>query len=138
MLSTLKTIFTGKKELFEGLAIHAKDYKWETYPVIHLDLANCDSRTPEELQAYLEHLLKTSADGFHRVPVAASAAAGGDPAIRALPKPLGIAPVDIAAGFGNQGVSSLGDMAVDITDVQRVVVGVGPVTALVHVDYRFL
>ena len=62
LLSTLEAIFTGKKELFEGLAIHDKDYKWETYPVIHLDLTNCDSRTPEELHAYLEHLLKASAD----------------------------------------------------------------------------
>ncbi|MBP5637850.1 MAG: AAA family ATPase, partial [Victivallales bacterium] len=62
LLSTLEAIFTGKKELFKGLAIHGKDYKWEMYPVIHLDLANCDSRTPEELHAYLEHLLKASAD----------------------------------------------------------------------------
>ena len=58
--------------------------------------------------------------------------------IRALPKPLGKAPVDIAAGSGNQGVDCLGDMAVDIADVQRVVVGVGPVLALVHVDCQFL
>ncbi len=64
LLSTLEAIFTGRRNLFDGLAIHDKDYKWEKYPVIHLDLANCDSRTPEELQTYLEHLLHASADAL--------------------------------------------------------------------------
>ena len=62
LISTLEAIFQGKKELFQGLAINDKSYNWKTYPVIHFDFANCDSRTPEELQAYLEHLLKVSAE----------------------------------------------------------------------------
>ena len=64
LLSTLKAVFQGKRELFKGLAIYDKPYEWKPYPVIHLDMANCDSRTPEELQAYLEHLLKVSAEGL--------------------------------------------------------------------------
>ena len=37
-VSTLKAIFEGRKELFDGLAISKKEYDWKPYPVIHLDL----------------------------------------------------------------------------------------------------
>ena len=39
LISTLRAIFEGKKELFEGLAISDKqDFTWEEHPVLHLDL----------------------------------------------------------------------------------------------------
>ena len=39
LISTLRAIFEGKKELFEGLAIADKqDLTWEKHPVLHLDL----------------------------------------------------------------------------------------------------
>ena len=39
LLSTIKAIFEGKRELFDGLAIAAKpDITWEKHPVLHLDL----------------------------------------------------------------------------------------------------
>lgn len=39
LISTLRAIFEGKKELFEGLAISDKqDFTWEKHPVLHLDL----------------------------------------------------------------------------------------------------
>lgn len=37
MLTTLKAYFEGKKELFEGLYIAAKEQDWTVYPVIHID-----------------------------------------------------------------------------------------------------
>ena len=37
-VSTLKAIFEGRRELFDGLAISKKEYDWRPYPVIHLDL----------------------------------------------------------------------------------------------------
>ena len=46
-LSTLKAVFEGKKELFKNLAIYDKQYDWNTYPVIHLEMANCDIQTPD-------------------------------------------------------------------------------------------
>ena len=52
-LSTLKAIFQGKKELFQGLALESKPYDWKTYPVIHLDLGNCDASDAEHLKQYL-------------------------------------------------------------------------------------
>jgi len=36
---TLHALFRGKKELFEGLAISKTDWKWEDFPVIHLDMS---------------------------------------------------------------------------------------------------
>ena len=37
MLSTLKYIFQGKRELFKGLVIDKLDYDWKTYPIISFD-----------------------------------------------------------------------------------------------------
>ena len=63
-LSTLKAVFEGKKELFKGLALYGKQYDWKTHPVIHLDMANCDIQTPEELSDYLNDLLINIASSF--------------------------------------------------------------------------
>ena len=63
-LSTLKAVFEGKKELFKGLALYDKPYDWKTHPVIHLDMANCDIQTPEELSEYLNDLLTNIASSF--------------------------------------------------------------------------
>ena len=63
-ISTLKAVFEGKKELFKGLAIYDKPYDWKPYPVIHLDMANCDIHTPEELSEYLDSLLMNIASSF--------------------------------------------------------------------------
>ena len=63
-LSTLKAVFEGKKELFEGLAISGKPYDWKTYPIIHLDMANCNIKTSDELAEYLNDLLMKTASSF--------------------------------------------------------------------------
>ena len=55
-LSTLKAIFQGRRDLFDGLAIAQKDYDWKPYPIIHLDLSIYSSRianTPEKLNGFL-------------------------------------------------------------------------------------
>ena len=64
-VSTLKAIFEGKKELFKDLAIYDKPYDWKPYPVIHLDLANCDIKTADELVEYLIGQLTNIANSFH-------------------------------------------------------------------------
>ena len=56
-LSTLKAVFQGKKELFRGLAICDKPYDWKPYPVIHLDMANCDVHSEEDLRSYLVRMM---------------------------------------------------------------------------------
>ena len=39
LVSTLKSYFEGKKELFEGLAIERLEKDWGKHPVIHFSLA---------------------------------------------------------------------------------------------------
>lgn len=57
-LSTLEAVFSGRKELFKGLAIYDKVYDWKTYPVIHLDMGNCNADTPETLEAFISDKLE--------------------------------------------------------------------------------
>ena len=64
-ISTLKAVFEGKKELFKELAIYDKSYDWKPYPVIHLDMANCDIQTPDDLVKYLQDMLENIAVSFN-------------------------------------------------------------------------
>ena len=57
-VSTLKAVFEGKKELFKGLAIYDKPYDWKRYPVIHLDMANCDIHSESDLRDYLVRMME--------------------------------------------------------------------------------
>ena len=51
MLSTLKCIFEGRRELFKGLKIEKKRWDWKkTYPVVMLNMADVTSSTVEELR----------------------------------------------------------------------------------------
>ncbi len=53
MLSTLKCIFEGRKELFEGLKITKADYDWKVYPVLHIDMASARAETIEGISVGL-------------------------------------------------------------------------------------
>jgi hypothetical protein len=50
LLSTLHAYFSGKKKLFEGLAIEKLEKDWIEYPVLHLDLNVSEYRTEEDLR----------------------------------------------------------------------------------------
>ena len=64
LLSTLKALFQGKRELFRGLAIDKMDYDWKEYPVIHLDFGTCVAENKEEMAAYLLHELDRTARDY--------------------------------------------------------------------------
>jgi hypothetical protein len=64
LVSTLKAIFQGRRELFKGLAIDKMDYDWKWYPVIHLDFGACDAKTAADMEVYLTHLLEVAADAL--------------------------------------------------------------------------
>ena len=50
LLSTIKALFLGKRELFKGLAIDQKeDWDWAVHPVLHLDLNTEKYDKPEVL-----------------------------------------------------------------------------------------
>ena len=57
MLSTLKCIFEGRRELFKGLRIERKKYGWKKYPVVHLDMSGVKGETPEGLIENLHSLV---------------------------------------------------------------------------------
>ncbi|NMA20956.1 MAG: AAA family ATPase, partial [Lentisphaerae bacterium] len=63
-VSTLKAVFQGKKELFKGLAIYDKEYDWKEYPVIHLDMANCDAKNAVGLEDFIFDTLSGLAEHF--------------------------------------------------------------------------
>jgi len=63
-LSTLKAVFQGKKELFKGLAIYDKPYDWKPYPVIHLDLGDCEPKDAQNLSNKLKYKLGIIASDY--------------------------------------------------------------------------
>ncbi len=50
LVSTLKEILTGNRELFEGLWIATSDYRWEKHGVIELDLSTLGIDSPESFK----------------------------------------------------------------------------------------
>ena len=61
LISTLKAIFLGQRELFDGLYITNTDYDWQTYPVIHLDLGTAAAQTAEGLEEALCYAIDSNA-----------------------------------------------------------------------------
>ena len=56
-LSVLKALFTGRRELFEGLYIDKADWKWEKYPVIHFEFNDVDASSVESFErSFAEHV----------------------------------------------------------------------------------
>ncbi len=50
LMSTIHSYFSGRKDLFEGLAIEKHEKEWIAYPVLHLDLNTNKYDTPEVLE----------------------------------------------------------------------------------------
>ncbi len=58
LLSTIKSLFLGKRELFKGLAIDQKeDWDWAVHPVMHLDLNTEKYDSKEKLEGKLNSFL---------------------------------------------------------------------------------
>lgn len=57
LLSTFESYFTGRKELFKGLAIEQLESEWTVHPVLHLDLNAEKYNSPERLHAMLSSQL---------------------------------------------------------------------------------
>ena len=64
MLSTLKCIFEGRRELFKGLKIDRKRYDWKKYPVVMLDMSKVAGETLDEMKASLNALVDGIAATF--------------------------------------------------------------------------
>ena len=54
LLSTIKSYFEGRKDLFEGLAMERLEKEWNKYPVFHIDFNGHDFTREEELVDTIE------------------------------------------------------------------------------------
>jgi hypothetical protein len=57
-LDTLKTIFSGDKEVFKGLHIYENGYTFDEYPVIHISFGSGDFKTKKSFQNRIFEILK--------------------------------------------------------------------------------
>jgi len=66
MISTLKALFEGRRDLFAGLAIEKTDWNWEkeVYPVLHLDMSKVASKNADELEQALRELVRAQCRSF--------------------------------------------------------------------------
>lgn len=65
LVSTLKCLFQGRKELFEGLWIaEQSNWDWQTYPVILLDFNQIPGNSPDELRSGLLYQLQQVAASY--------------------------------------------------------------------------
>lgn len=58
LVSTFESYFSGKKELFEGLAIKKLEQEWMEYPVLHFDMSGGKHMEKEQLEDYLSNRLE--------------------------------------------------------------------------------
>lgn len=58
LVSTFESYFSGKKELFEGLAIEKLEQEWMEYPVLHFDMSGGKYMEKEQLEDYLSNRLE--------------------------------------------------------------------------------
>ena len=58
LTSTFDAYFSGKKELFKGLAIDSLETEWKHYPVLHFDLSDIKKGTTEECELNLHSQLE--------------------------------------------------------------------------------
>ncbi len=64
MLSTLKCIFEGRKELFEGLKITKTDYDWNIYSVLHVDMMDACGDSVESVKDGLNMIALSAAESL--------------------------------------------------------------------------
>ena len=58
LTSTFDAYFSGRKELFKGLAIEKLETEWKHYPVLHFDLSDIKKGTAEECELNLHSQLE--------------------------------------------------------------------------------
>ena len=64
LVSTLRTYFEGRKELFEGLAIEQMETEWTQYPVLHFDMSMGKHLDQAALGRYLLHVIENNEQPF--------------------------------------------------------------------------
>ena len=68
LVSTLRSYFEGKKELFKGLAIEQLEEEWTQYPVLHFDMSTAKHADREALVQEIEGKLSDYEEIYGRKP----------------------------------------------------------------------
>ena len=90
-VSTLKALFSARRELFDGLAIEKEPWSWEKFPIIHFEMNDLATTSIEEFEKSLSaHIIRklkeagyeynsslSPADNFGNAIQSLSAANGG-------------------------------------------------------------
>lgn len=74
LISTLHTLFSGKRNLFKGLWIDNSDWNWIEYPIIRLDMSTINTRSPEKFECDLIRALNDIASEYDIILTGASPA----------------------------------------------------------------
>ncbi len=64
LVSTMRSYFEGRKELFQGLAMERLEKDWTEYPVLHFSMAMGKHMEKEQLERYLLYILKENERRF--------------------------------------------------------------------------
>ena len=64
LVSTFRSYFEGKRELFRGLAIENLEDEWTEYPVLHFSLAGGKHMEKAQLERYLLYILSDNEERF--------------------------------------------------------------------------
>lgn len=64
LVSTFESYFSGKKDLFKGLAIEKLEQEWTEYPVLHFSMASGKHLEKDQLLRYLYFILEKNEERF--------------------------------------------------------------------------
>ena len=64
LISAMEAYFTGKRELFKGLAMEELEKEWTAYPVLHLDLTTGRYGSVDDLRQVLDNTLAAWEDVY--------------------------------------------------------------------------
>ncbi len=64
LTSTFDAYFSGRKELFKGLAIEKLETEWKHYPVLHFSLASAKRGTVEDLDSLIQYQLGSAEEEY--------------------------------------------------------------------------
>ena len=64
LVSTFESYFSGKKELFKGLAIERLEEEWTEYPVLYFSMAGGKNMEKDQLQRYLLYVVKDNEERY--------------------------------------------------------------------------
>lgn len=111
LVSTLEAYFSGRKELFDGLAIAGLEKEWNQYPVLRLDFSGANYNSEQVLESKLNSFLKFYEEIYSSVSSEPVASVRFDALIQAAYSKTGKPVVILIDEYDKPIVDNLGDDA---------------------------